>query len=661
MLHIPIVIWPESDESFQSWIRRYAAALDVTPLDLYHAFDLTDSEVSFVANSHGFRLPKEIAAKISSSTDISIRELRLTSFDRYRHIPTFEFDALQRLRRLRHWSKSKHTRFCIPCLRHSGVFKLEWQLGWTFACVEHSTVLSDLCWSCQFPVAVAPPTKIRAPGPTTCYHQYGKQSSGETRRPYCRADLTEGHVDYLPPEHPIIDAQIFVSALVQSTTARSANLADLRAMCVALLTLWDRVALEEGAQLERGALAGLEPESTRIGATVPEDALFFAALVVNAKALLMGTRDSDFRWLRTLVFGGSRSRSTPSTSWWKDGPSELITAFGGNEHTRRRIAHAIDRDLTYRQRVWYGSTRPPRDRLARPGQNLPRNVWDEWVLALDPQGEYSINAIRRTIDASLLLYNERQSRLAEGGPSSALAGPSGIKGDFNAQVLAADRRSSGDLLGALGWLIDHASDDPPMLPYYRRERLLDPQAAGFLPRDHWDHLVASVGGERSTLQVYGQARTWMYERLTGSYQAVTRPHPRRTDRINYSRPPNTEFTSALSAQLLDAIDRYLECVLRIAGSDAPVREVPSTKLLPPGLAPGIIMDDEFIRRANAVCAQSTNKWAISATLRIPDRLAPLVVAIAPPVRAQHHSSNADWTRLTRELEASGCVRTIASI
>lgn len=661
MLHIPIVIWPESDESFQSWIRRYAAALDVTPLDLYRAFDFTDSEVNFVTHSHGFGMPHGIAAKIASATDISIEELRRTTFDRYRHLPTFEFDELQRLRRLRHWSKSKHTRFCIPCLKQSGVFKLEWQLGWTFACAEHSTVLSDVCWSCQSAVAVASPRAIRAPGPTTCFHRLGKLSEAETRRRYCRADLVEGHIDYLSPEHPIIDAQIFVSALIQSTTARSANLSDLRAMCVALLNLWDRVALEEGAQLERGVLAGLEPESTRIGATVPEDALFFAALVVNAKALLMGTSDSDFRWLRTLVFGRSRSRSTPSTSWWKDGPSELITAFGGDEHTRRRIAHAIDRDLTYRQRVWYGSASAPRDRLARPGQDLPRNVWDEWILALDPQGEYSINALRRTIDASLLRYNERQSRLAEGGPRSALAGPSGIEGDFNAQVLAADRRSSGDLLGTLGWLIDHASDNPPMLPYYRRERLIDPEATGFLPREHWDLLVASVGGEGSTLQVYGQARTWMYERLTGSYKAVTPPDPRRTDRINYSRPPNTEFTSALSAQLLDAIDRYLECILRIAGSDAPVREVPSTKLLPPGLVPGIVIDDDFVRRAHAVCERSINKWAIAATLRIPDRLAPLVVAIAPPVRAQHHSSNADWTRLTRELEASGCVRAIASI
>lgn len=101
VLHLPIVTVPEADESFQSWIRRYARSLRVSALELYQAFDLTEEEVRFVAHSHGFGLPDALVNKITEATGLSRQVLRRTSFDRYAHLPSLDFNEVRQLRRLR--------------------------------------------------------------------------------------------------------------------------------------------------------------------------------------------------------------------------------------------------------------------------------------------------------------------------------------------------------------------------------------------------------------------------------------------------------------------------------------------------------------------------------------------------------------------------------
>lgn len=456
------------------------------------------------------------------------------------------------------------------------------------------------------------------------------------RRAHCRADLTDGHFERLASDHPIIDAQIFVNALFEEQEEGADNLSDLRAMCIALLHLWNRAALEDSALLDPGSLAGLEPESERVGTSPPADALFFGALVVSAKSLLMGTRDSDYAALRALVFNPARARRGRDDSWWKDGPSELIAAFGGSENTRRRMAHAIDSDLTFHQRIWYGSVCPPRSNLARSGHELPSNLWDEWVIALDPGGEYAIGTVRRTFDAALRLYADRQRQLARPESERGPLRPSDQTNDLNPKVLAAAKQTTGDLAGALGRLVDYATVNPPVLSYDMREQLIDFRRGDFLPRKHWDELVASIGGRVTTKIVYEQARAWMYERLTESYGPLVPRNSRRSDGINYFRPPSTTFVRGLSAQLLDAIDSYLACILRLAGSDAPIREVPLLGVLPAGIAPGYDVNDDMIHDVRRLAKVSTPEGFIAKSVNVPTRLVSLIIAMRPPSARSTH-------------------------
>lgn len=646
-LHLPIVVWPEDGESFQSWIRRYCCRLRVSPSVLYKAFGLTPRETSLVATSHGFGLPAAVTAKLTVATGIPVEALRDTTFDRYERVPSLEFDQVHRVRRLRGWIKGTHTRFCKECLADSGgVYQLRWQLGWTFACVTHSAVLTDWCWSCRGPVAVAPPRLQKSPNPFLCYRPLNNKNSA--RRVRCKADVTAGEFEPLNPQHPIIDAQIFVDALFEQhdSSEAAANISDLRATCVGLLDIKDRSALERSAGLPPGTLAGLEPETSRTGAVVPGDALFFGALVTAAKALMLGDDTGTYAELRELLYGGG-AHSSPlrARTWWKDGPSELIENFGGSEFTRRRAAHAMNHDVTARQRISFGTALPPSGIVTNPDVDLPESLWDEWLFALDPGGSHTPDAIRRTLNMTLRTYGRsltpRRSEPAQGRPSA--RGGTGLVG----KVLITNETGNGDFVEAIARLIEHSGSHPPQLDYPTRRRIIDPRNRAFLPKEHWTMLAESAGATAAVAAQYEMARAFMFERVTGS------DYPRRLIADLHdgkrSRPVMTHFVLLLTAELLERMDRYLEVVLEESGHPAPVRETPPVTLLPARLRlKGTVDDVDTTELHLLVLSGERALHRLASSARIRPRDVSLVIASHPPRKASK-GQPVEWKRIRDDL------------
>lgn len=648
-LHLPIVVWPEDGEAFQSWIRRYCCRLRVSPSVLYKAFGLTPKETSLVATSHGFGLPAAITAKLTVATGIPAQVLRDTTFDRYERVPSLEFDQVHRVRRLRGWIKGTHTRFCMQCLAESGgVFQLKWQLGWTFACVTHSAVLTDWCWSCKGPVSIAPPRLQKSPGPFICYRHLNQKK--DAPRVLCKADITAGTFEPLTAQNPIIDAQIFVDALFEQhdSLEAAANISDLRAICVGLLDIKDRSALERGAGLPLGSLAGLEPETSRTGAVVPGDALFFGALVNAAKALMIGDDAETYSELRELLYGGG-AHSSPLRvrAWWKEGPSELIENFGGSDFTKRRAAHAMNRDLTARQRISFGTALPPSDAATNPDVELPESLWNEWLFALDPGGRHTPDAIRRTLNMTLRSYGQartpRRAQPAQGRPS-VRGGGIGLVG----QVLITNEDGEGDFIEAIARLIEFAGIHPPQLDYRSRRRLIDPTNRTFLPKPHWEALAHSVRASAALTRQYEMARAFMFERVTGS------DYPRRLIADLHdgkrSRPIMSNFVLLLTDNILVEIDRYLSTVLDVAGHPAPVREMPPVTLLPGRLRlRGTVEDVDLTQLHAAVLDGQRSLKSLASIAHIRPRDVALVLASHPPRAQQSEGPSVDWKRIRDDL------------
>ncbi|RKR75897.1 TniQ family protein [Frondihabitans australicus] len=651
MLHLPIVVWPEPGESFQSWIRRYAFKLRVSPLDLYRAFDLDDREISFLTESHGYGLDDTVVARICESTGIDPDTMHATTFDRYEHLPEFEFDETKRLRRLRNWVKGSHTRFCVECLRESGgVFLVEWQTSWTFACVRHNVVLTDWCPECQGPVPVSAPVSSVAPDPLMCQRRL--PSDGDFRRQKCAANLADAFVEKLPETHPLIDAQIFVTALFDQsdTPAAGINLADLKALCVGLLKLRRRAALELKARLPPGALAGLEPERVRDSSAAPEDALFFGALVVSAKALMMGNSSILHNRLREIAYGSIGTVNSEAGFWWKDGPSTIISRFGGTVLTRRRLAHAIDKDLTPRQRIWYGSALPPNNLPLPAASKLPETLWPEWVYALDPGGRHTREAVRMTLDATINLYGEHDRC-----DSEARSGVHPRRPSTNAKylmngVLKSNADGEGDFIEAVARLIAFSHEHPPLTSFSPRLDVLRLLGSGFLPDKHWHALRESILMPRNSVQA-SDVRAYAFERLTGVPVRTRGPYSD-TGWPAIREGTETRFALEMTQQLQEAIDQYLAIVLDEARLDGPVRDVAPLSLLPPRLLPrGTIGALDLGEFHTLLVSGERTLTTLARAAGINPRDVPIVAATRPPGHPKYRWIEIDWNKLRREVRS----------
>ena len=99
----------------------------------------------------------------------------------------------------------------------------------------------------------------------------------------------------------------------------------------------------------------------------------------------------------------------------------------------------------------------------------------------------------------------------------------------------------------------------------------------------------------------------------------------------------------------------------VAGSDAPIREVPPIEILSPGLASKFVLDHEQVSMLHSQLLSAVPQDAIALNLGIPLRLVPLAVAAHPPERPNHRWSDGRWQDFAEDLERTRAVRRIETM
>jgi hypothetical protein len=326
----------------------------------------------------------------------------------------------------------------------------------------------------------------------------------------------------------------------------------------------------------------------------------------------------------------------------------LIENFGGSEFTKRRVAHAIDRDLTARQRISLGTVLAPSGIITNPDVELPESLWDEWLFALDPGGKHTPDAVRRTLNMTLRAYGQartpRRAEPAQGRPTA--RGGVGLVGE----VLITNEESDGDFIEAIARLIEYAGTHPPQLNYRSRRRLIDPANRTFLPRRHWEALAHGVGASAALTRQYEMARAFMFERVTGS------DYPRRLIADLHdgkrTRPVMSNFVLLLNSEVLAQMDRYLAAVLDASGHPAPVREMPPVTLLPGRLRLRGTVDDVDLTQLHAAVLDGQRVLgSLASVARIRPRDVALVLASHPPLARAPAGPSVDWRQIQGDLRS----------
>jgi hypothetical protein len=185
---LPPRVAPAPGEPIDSWLEATAHWMDLPLGAIARALDLP-----IATRPAWIRwLSRDQLEAIEAATGVSSSAVKAMTLgvydgtalqldpDSHRLDATFPFGALS-------WS-----RFCPECIRESdGRWRLEWRLGWSFACVLHRCLLADACPSCgkyQRRLQVY----RRVPAPTLCV---------------CGYRLGETQTVKLPADHVIVDAQ----------------------------------------------------------------------------------------------------------------------------------------------------------------------------------------------------------------------------------------------------------------------------------------------------------------------------------------------------------------------------------------------------------------------------------------------------------------------
>jgi len=176
-----------------------------------------------------------------------------------------------RVRRLL-WVRQTGARMCRPCLGDTeGRWQLVWRLNWSFACLKHRCLLSDVCLRCgrlQRRYLHRSPT---IPQSGYCAHR-GYPASARHLGP-CMARLAAGEVVTLADGHLILQAQRRIDSLLAGRTIRLALYAESRPSAadmlgdIHLIAQWIIAAVSDNALAHQlpPALAGvLTPERSEL-------------------------------------------------------------------------------------------------------------------------------------------------------------------------------------------------------------------------------------------------------------------------------------------------------------------------------------------------------------------------------------------------------------
>ncbi len=505
----PLAARPEPGyrELIDSYIDRLAFSYDTSRRDLLVHLGLTKREIARDSLSFGIGLPDSIAGGLSRVLRLPETRLHEMTMQSY-HLRVLRVapDLSQIATPL--WGQSSHVRYCPQCLLETdGQWQTGWRLSWEFACLKHSLLLRDSCSDCGNLIPPTPAVPSAPRDPWTCM-----ASLSTYRR--CPADLRTAWREPLPPEHPILQAQSEILALIEGGSTDSEvweYLQDLRAIAVGLEHFESDDLLGRETALEPSSFLGLRPPSVRKGTAAPTDSLWMAGVSTYAVHAMRGGAEDDAKRLLAPIVSHLRGMARETT------PSAVLNYLGDtSDKLRRELSRDLDPELAWLDRLrFYTCTLNPLrptltdDEIDQRARWTPGSIWPSWAIRLSAPWDKRPDTYRRALSSALLLPGapsrhvvRLRTKLGEKGRRIQGTKYFGDNDERTRNVLR-------DLCFLADWIDNHGS-----LIDYKRRRELD--FRGILAQSEWEALACADGiTPRSFLWDAWWAEQYLISRVTG--------------------------------------------------------------------------------------------------------------------------------------------------
>ncbi|MFH9349709.1 TniQ family protein [Kitasatospora sp. NPDC017646] len=577
---LPRSLDPLPGESLSGFILRLAYHLDLSPRVLMQRTGLAvPGEMNPSSQARHLLMLEptilESFARCTRLTDSEAEALTLRRFvGRYPDVTEAVVrpgGALHPSGKARKWLFLTSTRYCPHCLagdgsdiqrRYGGAWKLEWHLGMVFACLEHNTLLEELCPSCQQPAhsrgdwnatrTLLPAQWLPNLHPAQC--RTGNRNPKEYVPCGQRLDLPGRRKKRpLEPQFAAVQRNIldFLAPGHDPMTA-SAALFDLKVMAAVVCATWPQAATLAAFKLPRYLNAYLaQPNSTSKSPTrwetVPLNSAFTAAVLSLADTILSQPRSVLQQTLSVLLEG------TESAKIAKLNRTRGTLASGCSPQTRLAIEHAMALRSPRPSMKPGPDAEPIIPVLQRPflGEHIPQRIPTDWYRVLTSSGvrvhARGDDRFRRTASIHLVQATTGMSFFAAaqflGIPTSWLSG----QGKKVSDLTANEKRfaTNQGLAAAFERLAERIAKLPLIDYSHRRQQL----SFWHLSHDEWhaiaDRLPLLVSGERKIHEASHTrecASAYIWSKATGSEWALAPCfHPPFTTRARHIFPNVVEF------------------------------------------------------------------------------------------------------------------------
>lgn len=280
---LPARLAPRPRETLASLFDRLSAAVDLPLGQLLEAVGLP----STYQRGYGTLLHPALIIDVADALGLDIATVQNCTLHGLRH--TVPEPRPQDWNHLGLWA-SRHaislsgTRYCPPCLRESGSYRLEWRLPEVIGCPVHRCLLADTCAACQRPPHSGPRvgagpnflSYIREPG--RCFNQPRPDLRGHG----CAAPPCGGHLATVATPLMTVEQFAFVTNIQRLHEGEPVTLAGLavsgqRARALIREALAIQRLLDRRAQLadQRPRARGYR---TTVGVTVNDTTTFLPRL-----------------------------------------------------------------------------------------------------------------------------------------------------------------------------------------------------------------------------------------------------------------------------------------------------------------------------------------------------------------------------------------------
>ena len=483
------------------------------------------------------------------------------------------------------WSWNAGTRYCADCLRDQpGVFKVVWRSPWSFACLEHKTLLYESCSSCHQQVAEMRGRNADIFDASRCRAHVGPVDA--TRQTLCRAPLSESPAQVPLDVHGApFRAQSAIYQAVKSNGAAQL-LRILQAISTALRGAQNFDLMATLSGLELSELRGLFDEEKRVGVSAPTTAYAMAGLVGAAFALDQLDEDEAGPLIRHLTFTRAPASVPRGQGYGPGSPSELLIRWPqAPAQLRDKILRAHDQDFTNSQRILGCTSVNPATLLHHrpiPGEvrvrflTVPAALWPAWCSRFDVGGPVDGSTLATALAHALRACGTAKIQ-RDPQAENALAGV------LRPNMLGTSQQTTSLIRGLCE--LAHTLDEIDVpIDYLRRQSLA---AHDFLPWPHWEALCESLSRDPGAARRHRNARRYLWHRLTAL--DVTRfPDEPQYRSSRAAAAEYTDFRTRMTIELQTALDSYARAYLQHQGLDEPVTWSPWALVALPWPGPEIL-------------------------------------------------------------------------